>query len=233
MEKILIDDALTKIYDYRMLQCYLDFEDKDTPLINFSNQNCKNDIIDKRLIIVNNNNSPDYKSCQKSIIQSIKYYEKGFIPKSIQKPWRRASSPRANAMFLDQEERGVDNQIIENELTNFIESQRYRLYCSIMRTSDNILEMRYPHIYTTIEPTGDIDVYDATQIEKLRNDCIFFSSNKLIILRCSFLEKFPNSSISPIITAFVPEFCMNDSIAAIILVGFALYASKIIFFPFI
>lgn len=172
MEKILIDDALTKIYDYRMLQCYLDFEDKDTPLINFSNQNCKNDIIDKRLIIVNNNNSQDYKSCQKSIIQSIKYYEKGFIPKSIQKPWRRASSPRANAMFLDQEEREVDNQIIENELTNFIESQRYRLYCSIMRTSDNILEMRYPHIYTTIEPTGDIDVYDATQIEKLRNDCI-------------------------------------------------------------
>ena len=165
IQKLFIEEAVQKIYNYRMLHCYLDFSNNDT-LIKFNNKDCKENIISKRIVIVDDPYQ-NYNSCLKSIIQSIKYYEKDFTPKSP-RVWMGAIS-QINP---------------DDELKKFIQSQRYRLLRSINVTYTNISNQRYdvlqsrfipdPHDYNRIvigSYENQAEVLNEEELDKLRYEC--------------------------------------------------------------
>lgn len=169
IQQLFIEEAVQKIYNYRMLHCYLDFSNNDT-LIKFNNKDCKDDIISKTIIIVDDPYQ-NYNSCLKSIIQSIKYYEKDFTPKSSPTFFQRVglfNAPHTN----------------NDELNKFIKSQRYRLLRSINITYTNISNQRYnvlqsrfipdPHNYNRIvigSYENQASELNEEELAKLKYEC--------------------------------------------------------------
>jgi len=173
IQKIFIEEAVEKIYDYRMLHCYLDFnsQSETQASIKFNNQNSKDDIISKRLFIVDNPYQ-NYNSCLNSIIQSIQYYEKDFTPNTETNPNTIISmTPVDKELYKD------------NELNKFIISQRYRLFRSIDITYNNILNMRYNEVLQSTIPDennqivigsyqNEAEVLNEEEVNILKNECI-------------------------------------------------------------
>jgi len=81
-----IEKSILNVYDYRMLQCYLNVNDLDDIIIKFCSKAARLDI-ENQTLMINYNKNEDYNSCMKSIERGVKYMNRGFFPNNFTDFW--------------------------------------------------------------------------------------------------------------------------------------------------